>query len=250
MTIDWSDEEQEKAPGSPVVESTPPDEPKAEEAKVITAPIAIIPAPAPIKKTGPFRIYSPHDPDLTDAMRYEIELRMTAGYWLEKALQQENRVEMPAEFRERMILIKLIMQEAAVAFFVSLTAWMLVSNLAGIQMFLDVLGTVLIGLIVGFYFYKLWRITFVVSTATKTGVYRDGVRWMFINKREPELTTTAIIISQPYRHSIFAFIGLNWWRVRLDTAGQDESPSVRRMRFVRNGDRFVRTIEQFQQALR
>jgi len=213
-----------------------------------TAPTAIVPTPN--RRSGPFRIYSPDDPDLTDEMRLEIELRLTAGYWLHKALQAENQVDMPDEYRERKVFWKFIFQEALVVLFLFLVGWLLASGLTAGWLTTITLVCLAIGVIVGLYVYKLWRITFIVSTATKTGISRERVRWMFINEIKPELTTKDIIISKPYRNSVFSTFNVNWWRVRLDSAAQDESPGVQNLRFVRDGDRLVHTVEQYKLALR
>lgn|GEM_PF-5217624 len=245
MTMEWSDEEQDDASHTPSAESTPDERPTDD---VVTAPVVVTPAPP--KRTGPFRIYSPHDPDLTDEMRTEIEIRMTAGYWLHKALQDEDRVELPDEFRERRVLLKLVLQEVLVLIGILLMGWLLSSGWLNGWSNLVVVGIMLVGIVVGFYLYKLWSITYIVSTASKTGISRERIRWMFINEIEPELTTKDIILSRPWRNKLFSTFNVNWWRVYLDTAAEDESPNLKTLRFVRDGDRLVQTIDQFKLALR
>jgi len=219
------------------------------EDDVATTPVPTMPV-APTRRSGPFRIYLPDDPDLTDAMRLEIELRMTAGYWLHKALEAENRVELPDEIRSRKVRWKIILQESLVVFFlILLSALMAWGNFVA-WMNIAVLGIMLIAVIVGLYMYKLWLITYVVCTQSKTGISRQRVRWMFINEIKPELSTKDIIISEPYRNRLFSTLDVNWWRVRLDTAAQGESTAVQNIRFMPDGDLFVETIEQFKLALR
>ena len=247
MPTDWSSEESEyvppQAPAAPILGT-----PVAED--VTTAPLVVTPEPVPLRNTEPFRIYSPDDPDLTDEMRLEIELRMTAGYWLQKALEDENRIELPDEFRERHVVWKLVLQEAAVALVILLMGALLFTGWIGGMANLVVVGLMLVMVIVGLYFYKLWSITFVVSTMAKTGISRARVRWMLINEIEPELDTRAILLSRPYRNILFSTLNINWWRVHLDTAAQNESAAALQVRFVRDGERMVRTVEGFKLAQR
>lgn len=224
---------------TPVVNSTP---------TVPTAPIAVTSKPVPPRRPEPFRIYFPDDPDLTDEMRHEIELRMTAGYWLQQMLTNEKRDELPDEFRERKVVWKLVLQEACVVIGILLLGWLLISGWLGGIAPLVVIGLILVAVIVGLYFYKLWSITFVVVNAKKTGISRARVRWMLINEIEPELTTIAILISKFQRNKLFSTLDINWWRVRLDTAAQNESADASKIRFVRHGDRMVRTVEGFKLA--
>lgn len=247
MSIDWSDEEQDgssdAALAEPLSEGPPRD-------SIKTAPIAVIPESSPPKRSGPFRIYSPHDPDLTDDMRHEIEMHMTAGYWLHKAIQEEDRVEMPDEFRERNVIWKLVLEEAVVLVGFVVLGWLLLTDLLDGWVDLVILGMIAVVLVVGLYVYKLWTITYIVSTASKTGIYRERVRWMFINEIPPEFDTTAIIVNRHWRNKLFSTLDINWWRVYLDSAAQEESANVKTLRFVRDGDRLVQTIDKFKLALR
>lgn len=248
MTSDWSSEERGEAPSpSSSEDDLAPAEHETED--TTTAPLAVIPTP-PTRQTRPFRIWSPHDPDLTDKMRYDIEVHMSAGYWLQQALQEQNRVELPEEFGERSFVLKLILQEFLVVLGVGLVLWALVA--IGLKDWLNLvaLGVVLVGAIVAFYMYTLWSITYHVVTATKTGISREKVGWMFINEIIPELVTTAIVTSKPHRNGLLGSVNIPWWRVYLETAAFDESPRVKRLRFVRHGPSFAERIDQFKLALR
>ena len=247
MTNDLPDAPEASTPDSPsvspVAEAHPADD-------ISTAPTIVLPPPIPLRRSGPFKIYSPDDPELTDEMRLAIEIQMTAQYWLHKALEEESRVDMPADFRERKVVWKLVLHEMVVAVCLLLLGWLLLSGLLGGWIFWSVVIAMAVDLIVGYYAFKLWSITFVVSNRSKTGISRERVRWMLINEIRPELSTTAIILSQPFRNSLFSTLNIDWWRVRLDTAAQGESTNVQMLHFVRGGDRLVDAIAQFKLALR
>lgn len=249
---EWEGEESQLPSPQPFRQPPAPVPVPVHEAKVEmpTAPIGTVTSPSQSRRTGAFRIYTPEDPDLTDEIREKIEVAMTAGYYLDKLLHDRHRVEMPEEFSERRVVMRVILQEALVVLAFVLLVWPVVAGLVAGWWLFGFVVAILVTLIVGFYVIKLWQITFVVSTATKTGISRRRVRGLLINEIKPELSTTNIILSQPHRNSIFSSLNIDWWRVRLETAAAEEQPTVKNMRFVRGGDRFVQTIDQYKLALR
>ena len=93
--------------------------------------------------------------------------------------------------------------------------------------------------------YMLWRTTFLVSIGPKTGIQRNAVRWLFIGEKKPKVDTVAIITSEPDRTDFSAGVGLNCWRVSLDTSAQVGDTALNDLRYVRDGEELVTTIDQY-----
>lgn len=236
-------------PSSPSI-SPIPAEPAVEltASSAQTQPIEIETLPLPVSSPSAFRLLKPEE--VTPEERRQIEIQMTAYYWAQKLLTEENYVAPPDEYSENRSVWRMLFQEMIPAGVVLILLSIVITSVvmgwfSWLLILIFLIGVVICGA-AGVLIHFLWRITFIVCNKQNTGIARREVRWLLLSELVPELQTASINVKEPTKSHLAVAIKLNLWRVKLETPAQDEDPKSVRLGFVRDGDLLVQTISDFQ----
>ena len=222
--------------------------------QLTTAPVEVVPE----TKQETFRVLT--EEEMTPEEIRKVQLDITALHHAHRLMNESEYVAPPEPYDEPFYVWKMIFQQLAPAssLIVIFTVSVIVASMGfipGDWIIGAVLGNIVVALVCAWFAYRThwsWQNTRFYSDpeTQQTGIRRPLNRWLLLNEINLFVITADITTKDATRSDLVSFIGLNSWRVSLDTVAQTGDEFLKSLRFVRDGRRLVDMISETQRYLK